>query len=173
MCVDNEEDNNGNPYPILGKDTTEDDYEEALRVRSLDCCDQFDLECVRMHEEVDDGESNTNGVGCNHTETLVLSQMSAGIQEQIQLAVEYNTQEKLHTADEKTLLRKEITTMVDRMVEDEMGDIDDKQTIVTGIRNLIDGYFAKTSKKWAVNGGGAERLELYGHTGATAKNKNE
>ena len=106
MCVDNEEDNDGNPYPILGKDTTEDNYEEALRVRSLDCCDQFDLERVQMHEELDDRERNRNGGGCSHTETLVLSQMSAGIQEQIQLAVESNTQEKLHTADKKKLLRK-------------------------------------------------------------------
>ena len=38
MCVDNEEDKGGNPYPILGKDTTQDDYKEALRVRSLDFC---------------------------------------------------------------------------------------------------------------------------------------
>ena len=122
-----------------------------------------------MHEELDDGESNSNGVGCSHIETLVLSKMSAGIQEKIQLAVESNTQEKLHTADKKKLLRKEITTMVDRMVEDEMGDIDDQETIVAGIRNLINGYFTKTSKKWGVNGGGAGRLELYGHTGVTAK----
>ena len=84
MCVDNEKDYGGNPYPILGKDTTENNYKEALLVRSLDYCDQFDLERVRMHEELDDRESNSNGVGCNHTEMLVLSQMSACLQEQIQ-----------------------------------------------------------------------------------------
>ena len=138
-------------------------------MRSLDCCDQFDLERVRMLEELGEVESNSNGDSCSHTEMIVLSCMLANLQDRIKLAVESNTQETLHTVDEKKLLQKKLMTMVDRLVEDEMGDIDQKETVVTGIGNLIEEYFDKNTIKWGTNGGGAGRLELYRHTGATAK----
>ena len=48
--------------------------------------------------------------------------------------------------------------MVDSLVEDEMGDIDQKQTVVTGIGNLIEEYFEKYTSKWGTHGGGDERL---------------
>ena len=43
-CSDNDEKGPCISYPILGKYTTEEDFEEAMHVKNLDCCDQFDLE---------------------------------------------------------------------------------------------------------------------------------
>ena len=57
-----DDDKNGTctSYPILGKYTIEKDFEEAMHVKNLDCCDQFDLEQFRMMQEVSEVKNETN-----------------------------------------------------------------------------------------------------------------
>jgi hypothetical protein len=40
----------GQCYPVLGKNTTESEFEEALFVRGCDICTRFDLEMNRLNE---------------------------------------------------------------------------------------------------------------------------
>ena len=47
-CSDDDEKGSCTSYPILGKYTTEEDFEEAMHVKNLDCCDQFHLKKFRM-----------------------------------------------------------------------------------------------------------------------------
>ena len=47
-CSDGDKNGTCTSYPILGKYTTEEDFEEAMYVKKLDCCDQFHLEKFQM-----------------------------------------------------------------------------------------------------------------------------
>ena len=40
----------GNSHPVLGENTTESEFEEALFVRGCDTCTRFDLEMNRLNE---------------------------------------------------------------------------------------------------------------------------
>ena len=85
-------------YPILGKYTTEEDFEEAIHVKNLDYCDQFDQEQFRMMQEVAEIDNETD-INSNQ-ETLVLSRLAAGLQERIKLSEEADTEDTLPTEDE-------------------------------------------------------------------------
>ena len=76
-CLGDEEKGHCHSYLILGKYTTEEDFEEAMHVKNLDCCDQFYLEKFRMMQEMSDSDNETD---VNMTqETLVLSCLATGL----------------------------------------------------------------------------------------------
>ena len=100
-CSDNDKKGPCISYPILGKYTTEEDFEEAMYVKKLDCCDQFHLEKFQMMQEVADSDNETD---VNLTqETLVLSCLAAGLQERIKLSEEADMEDTLPTEDENQL----------------------------------------------------------------------
>ena len=75
-CLREEENDHCPSYPILGKYTIEEDFEEAMHVQNLDCCDQFHLEKFRMMQEMSDSD---NEIDVNMTqESLVLTRLAAG-----------------------------------------------------------------------------------------------
>ena len=112
-------------YPILGKYTTEEDFEEAMYVKNLDCCDQFHLEKFRMMQEMSDSDNETD---VNMTqESLVLSCLAADLQERIKFLEEADMEDTLPTEDENQLYRKNGMIMLDNVLNDEMGDQEQKK----------------------------------------------
>ena len=163
-----EEDNDHCPsYPILGKYTTDEDLEEAMHVKNLDCCDQFHLEKFRMMQEISDSDNETD---INMTqESLILTSLAANLQDRIKLSEEADMEETLPTEDENQLYRKNVMIMSDNVLNDEMGDQEQKKKFMTRVEEASEEYFEANATKWGANGGGMNRLELYGHNGGQCR----
>ena len=59
--------------------------------------------------------------------------------------------------------------MLDNMLNDEMGDQEQKKQFMTRVEEASEGYFEANARKWGPNGGGINLLELYCHTGGQCK----
>ena len=50
-------------------------------------------------------------------------------------------------------------------MDDKMGDLEQKQRVMTLLRKASKALFETNAKSWGAIGGGDNCLELYGHTG--------
>ena len=60
-------------------------------------------------------------------------------------------------------------TLLDNVLNDKMGNLEQKQKSITFCRQASEAYFETNTKSWGANGGGDNCLELYRHTGETYK----
>ena len=106
-------------------------------MKNLDCCDQFDLEQFRMMQEVAEIDNETD-INSNQ-ETLVLSRLSADLQERIKLSEEADKEDTLPTEDENQLYRNNGMTMLDNVLNDEVGDQEQKKQLMTFLEEVSEG----------------------------------
>ena len=166
-------------YPILGKNTNQKEFNEAMHVLSLDCCDQFDLERYRLFEEDDEDDdetllrdlTNNDSSEDDDEEQVVLSRLSAAMQAGISKSNETSNMDVIGNDKNLHDRQKNMRLQVDTVLMDQMGSLSLKNDFESDVDEAYKRYIQAVNDEWGQNGGGEGAMELYGKTQAIAKPK--
>jgi len=184
--------NEDDEYPILGKNTSWDDFREAEFVLTQNACTRYDLEVYRMKEDSDEESSDSSDSNINDGPTLgelihiadkkkrvVLTDMSKRMQRDIKASMddECNSgtkledcdNELLHTDEEKHDLRKKWIDEMDRILNTESVSKDMVNELDKDITESMSKLWDKHCDMWGKSGGGENKMEWFGHTGSISK----
>ena len=159
-------------YPILGKDTTEDDLREATYVLSRDTTTRLDMALYRISEDEscdDVGEDLTLAdlADEDRMEHAVLTDVAARMKSDISESIERVKGDFLPTDTEVFDMRKDWTIKLDAIMKDERGSKELKEKVNAGVLQLHSDYFAAVDSKYGKRGGGVDKMEMYSTTGGT------
>jgi hypothetical protein len=167
-------------YPKLGPNTTEEDLREATYVLGRTSTTRLDMEMYRNEEDEDDdvlenmplsdlvpGRYETASL------TLVASKMIEDIKASAVKEVEVTDETDVLPLDEEVLdIRKNWTVKLDEALKNGRGSKELIEKLDNHIQVGLDVFNEAIEEKWGKNGGGKNRLELYGTSGgSTGSNK--
>jgi hypothetical protein len=167
-------------YPKLGPNTTEEDFREATYVIGRTSTTRLDMEMYRNEEDEDDdvlenmplsdlvpGRYETASL------TLVASKMIEDIKASVVKDVEVTDDYDVLPVDEEVIdMRKNWTVKLDEALKNGRGSKELIEKLDNHIQVGLDVFNEAIDEKWGKNGGGKNRLELYGTSGgSTGSNK--
>ena len=170
----------GQCYPVLGKNTTESEFEEALFVRGCDTCTRFDLEMNRLNENEpgwdDDFILNDLKEGKKH-DTTVLSRVGKSYQDGINAGAnesvrtdKTNTDFQL-TEDERHDLYKSMNDRFSRLLHDERADVPSLRNLVDEVHKCMDTHCELVNMNEGETVGCDGDFREFGHTSGEKKHK--
>lgn len=171
-------------YPILGENTSQEDFDEAMFVLNRPTTTLYDLAMHRMEEDSDsdmddiyeiDDSVTLNALGNGEYERVSMSvwadKMKSTLAESQKECMPDSNQDSglLPTSMEMKDRRNQWGVELDKILIDQRGSKEAKDRFNKDFNDSVTKYWDEVNKNWGKRGGGEGRMELAGETVAFAK----